>query len=366
MIASIKDVKDILAKTPMHISVGLWGPPGIGKTDLCIQVALSTGAKFLVKLAATMDPTDLVGIPFPDKDGHTTKFLPPSDLFQLTEEYKEEAMKLAPKDRPYVGPWVVCFDDITTANPQVFAALFRLFQHREVAGYKIRDEVRLIATGNRAEDNAAANDMPTALNNRFFHIDLAVNAEEWLNWAVQRNLPPTIVGYIKTRPDQLHQFKADAQERAFATPRSIVMAAEMEMAVGAGSPQWHLAIAGCVGEGWSAGYRAFIKNTVNLVKPEDIMRDPVKCRVPDKSAIDVIHATVATLTHYVKNHPQKDNCLKSFKYLERIPHPDMGMAGVHSILDNVVQPHPDPSLKAQIINSPEFTKLMTEHGFLLV
>lgn len=366
MIASIKDVKDILSKTPHHISVGLWGPPGIGKTDLCIQVATATNAKFLVKLAATMDPTDLVGIPFPDKNGHTTKFLPPADLYQLTEEYVEEANKLEVKDRPYTGAWVVCFDDITTANPQVFAALFRLFQHREVAGYKIRDNVRLIATGNRAEDNAAANDMPTALNNRFFHIDLTVNAEEWVNWAIQRNLPPTIVGYIKNRPDQLHQFKADSQERAFATPRSIVMAAEMEEAVGVGTPQWHLAIAGCVGEGWSAGYRAFIKNTVNLIKPEEIMKDPAKARVPDKSAVDVIHATVATLTHYVKNHATSDNCIKSFKYLERIPHADMGMAGVHSILDNVVQPHPDPSLKAKIINSPEFTKLMQEHGFLLL
>lgn len=354
MIATIKDVKDILAKTPMDISTGLWGPPGIGKTDLTIQVAETTKSKFLVKLAATMDPTDLVGIPFPSKDGRTTRFLPPEDLFQLTEESGNK------------DPWVVCFDDITTANPQVFAALFRLFQHREIAGYKIRDNVRLLATGNRAEDNAAANDMPTALNNRFFHIDLAVNADEWLSWAIQHNIQPTITGYIKNRPDQLHVFKADAQERAFATPRSIAMASRMEASVGVGTPQWHLAIAGCVGEGWSAGYRAFIKNTVNLVKPEDIMRDPLKAKVPDKAAVDVIHATVATLTHFIKNHATADNCVKAFQYLERIPHADMGMAGVHSILDNVVQPHPDPSLKAKIINSPAFTKLMQEHGFLLL
>jgi hypothetical protein len=354
MIASINDVKDILSKTPHDISVGLWGPPGIGKTDLCIQVADAIGAKFLVKLAATMDPTDLVGIPFPDKSGNVTKFLPPADLFQLTVESGNKE------------PWVVCFDDITTANPQVFAALFRLFQHREVAGYHIRDNVRLLATGNRAEDNAAANDMPTALNNRFFHIDLAVNAAEWGAWAIQNNIQPTICGYIKNRPDQLHVFKPDSQERAFATPRSIVMASRMEAAVGVGTPQWHLAIAGCVGEGWSAGYRAFIKNTVNLVKPEDIMKDPAKCRVPEKAAVDVIHATVSTLTHYIKNHASVDNCLKSFTYLERIPHADMGMAGVHAIMDNVVQPHPDTSLKAKIINSPQFTKLMTEHGFLLL
>lgn len=352
---SISDVKELVGLAPPDVSIGLWGPPGIGKTDLCIQVAQGLpGAGFMVKLAATMDPTDLVGIPFPDKNGHTTDFLPPKDLFFLTEKCDDKR------------PMVVCFDDITTANPQVFAALFRLFQHREVAGLKVRDNVRLLATGNRVEDNAAANDMPTALNNRFFHVDLTVSAEEWVNWAVQNNLPPSIVGYIKHRPDQLHVFKPDSQERAFATPRSVVLAARMEEAVGQSSKLWALAIAGAVGDGWSAGYRAYIKSTSHLVRPEEIMKDPDKCRVPDKEKIDVTHATIQTLVHYVKNHANVDNCISSFKYLQRLAHADMGMSGIHSIIDNVIQPHKDPSLKAKILNSKAFTELMEKHGNLLM
>lgn len=156
MLSNIKDVKDILAKMPMDVSIGLWGPPGIGKTDLCLQVAKATGSRFKVYLAATMDPTDLVGVPFANETKKTTVFYPPEQLLELCTDADEADM----------GPVVACFDDITTADDHVFAALFRLFQHREVAGRKIRDNVRLIATGNRVEDKAAAKDLPTALNNR--------------------------------------------------------------------------------------------------------------------------------------------------------------------------------------------------------
>lgn len=364
MAMSITQIKELIFKAPPHISIGLWGPPGIGKTDTGMQVAEAIGKDcgFMVKLAATMDPTDLVGIPFPSDDKATTTFLAPLDLYMLTEEYSQKT-----GDR---RPFVVLFDDITTANPQVFAALFRLFQHREVGGKRIRDNVKLIATGNRVEDNAAANDMPTALNNRFFHIDVAVNPDEWIDWATRNGVEPSFVAYIKHRRDQLHVFKPESQARAFATPRSIVMASDMERAVGQGTTLWGPAIAGCVGDGWSAGYRAFVKSTSHLTKPEDIIKDPAKAKVPAKESIDVTHATVQSLIYYIKLHAGDKNavdlCLAAFTYLQRIANPDMGISGIHQLINNVVQPHKDPSLKAKILNSKQFSELMEKHGFMLM
>jgi hypothetical protein len=356
MLSNIKDVKDILAKMPMDVSIGLWGPPGIGKTDLCLQVAKATGSRFKVYLAATMDPTDLVGVPFANETKKTTVFYPPEQLLELCTDADEADM----------GPVVACFDDITTADDHVFAALFRLFQHREVAGRKIRDNVRLIATGNRVEDKAAAKDLPTALNNRFWHVDINVSADDWKLWAIENNVEPTIVGYISARPDKLHCFKPDDPDRAFATPRSVAMASKIQASIGVTSPMLHLAISGCVGEAWSTEYTAFLRNTEHLVKPEDIMKDPKGCRVPSREQVDVIHATIASLTYYVANNASVETCLKAFTYAERIPHPDMGMTAVHNILRGVVQPHKDPSLKAKIVNSPAFTKLIEEHGYLLI
>ena len=355
MLSTIKDVKDMLAKMPMEISVGLWGPPGIGKTDLTMQVAAATGSRHKVYLAATMDPTDLVGVPFANEKNRTTVFYPPEQLLELCEDAPEHLR----------GPVVACFDDITTADDHVFAALFRLFQHREVANRKIRDNVRLIATGNRVEDKAAAKDLPTALNNRFWHVDLNVSPDDWKLWAIENNVEPSIVGYISARPDKLHCFKPDDPDRAFATPRSVAMASKIQAAIGVTSPMLHLAISGCVGEAWSTEYTAFMRNTEHLVPPSEIMKDPKNCRVPTREQVDVIHATIASLTYYVANNASVDVCLKAFTYASRIPHPDMGMTAVHNILKGVVQPHKDPSLKAKILNSPAMTKLLEEHGYLL-
>ena len=353
MESNIHDLKTLLMKMPSNISTLISGPPGIGKTDTCMQVAEATGRRFKVFLAATMDPTDLVGVPFPNEATGTTVFLPPQQLMELTYKAKDQS------------PMLVCFDDITTADDHVFAALFRLFQHREVANEPIRDNVQLVATGNRVMDRAAAKDLPTALNNRFWHVDLTVNHEDWRNWAIQNGIQPSFVGYISTRPDQLHKFDPSNVDRAFATPRSIAMASRMQEAIGLDSPLLHLAISGCVGEAWSVEYQAFVRNTEHLVKPEEIMKDPAKCRVPEREKIDVLHATISSLIYYVTKNPTVDNCVKSFLYAERIPHPDMGMVLVHSLLDNVVRPSKDPVFKGNILNHKNLSVLIQKNNYII-
>lgn len=358
---SIKDLKALLTAIPTDISVMVSGPPGIGKTALSEQVAQARGAQHVVYLAATMDPTDLVGVPFPDEKTRTTDFLPPKALMRLTTAAK-------PEDR---GPITACFDDMPTADDHVFAALFRLFQQREIAGFKIRDNVQLIATGNRVEDKAAAKDLPTALNNRFWHVDLNVSTDEWRMWAVEHKVQPQIVGYISARPDKLHNFDPTKPDRAFATPRSVAMASRMQEAVGVDSPLLHQVIAGCVGEGWAHEYLAFLKNTEHLVKPDEIMKDPKAARVPKSEQIDVIHATLASLTYYVSNNVTPADAaavqtiLKAFTYAQRIPHADMGMVCVHQIVQGVITPSKNADFKAKIISSPVFTDLIEKHGYMI-
>lgn len=350
MLASIKDVKDLLAKMPPNISVLLSGPPGIGKTDLCMQVAKATGSKFKVFLAATMDPTDLVGVPFPSEADKTTVFYPPAQLLELCGEG---------------GPMVACFDDITTADDHVFAALFRLFQHREIAGRAVRDNVRLIATGNRVEDRAAAKDLPTALNNRFWHVDINVDVDDWRMWAIENNIEPSIVGYISARPDKLHCFKVDDPDRAFATPRSIAMASKIQASIGLSSPMLPLAISGCVGEGWAIEYTAFLRNTECLVRPEDIMKNPKTCRVPKKDQVDILHATLASLVYYTLNNLSIETCDRVFTYLNRVPHPDMSIVVVHSLLHCSKLEEKGLDFKTSLFNLKSLTSLVETHGYIV-
>jgi hypothetical protein len=72
-----------------------------------------------------------------------------------------------------------------------------------LGGHKLPDNCYIIAAGNRVTDNASAFDIDTALADRFTHFVLESDATQWLSWAVKNDIHPTVLTFIKTRPDML-------------------------------------------------------------------------------------------------------------------------------------------------------------------
>jgi len=124
-----------------------------------------------------MDPTDVVGVPHPDHENGCTRFLAPYDFIQLTED--------ADGDK---GPVIALFDDLPASIEQVFNALLGVIGGRVVGGRPIRDNVLLCATGNRAEDKAGAQEIGTALSNRFIHFEIRLDHEDWVEWAFEHRV----------------------------------------------------------------------------------------------------------------------------------------------------------------------------------
>ncbi|MEM9736879.1 MAG: ATPase, partial [Pseudomonadota bacterium] len=74
-----------------------------------------------------------------------------------------------------------------------------------------------------AEDGAIAYEMGTALSDRLVHLHVEASATNWLeNYAVRQGLHPTVVAFIKTRPDLLETTPQALQsgDVIAATPRS--------------------------------------------------------------------------------------------------------------------------------------------------
>ena len=290
-------------------SILIMGPPGRGKTLTTEMLAEELGAKYKVFMTATMDPTDVAGCPQPV--GNVTRFLPPEDLYALTVESGN------------TWPAVVCFDDMPAANDQVFASLFRLFQQREVGGFKLRDNVLIIATGNNATDKSAAKELPLALANRCIRFDVdAVKTEEWLAWALNNGVTPEVYGFISTNPDQLDQFEKakNGTETSFATPRSVTIASRIQEAMGLDDPNLFIALRGACGEGWSIAFKAYLKNHALLIPPKEILSDPMKARIPSKDQIDITFATIAALVYEVNRSMKTADAKAAILYANRFPH----------------------------------------------
>lgn len=336
----------------MTESVFAWGPPGIGKTDMFRQIANEWDADHLTFLTSTMDPTDIVGVPFPE--GNRTRFLPPERFMQMTEQV----------DNPD-KPMIAVFDDLPASNEQVFNALLGMFHGRLLGGrYPIRDNVLLCATGNRVEDKAGASELGTALRNRFIHFTMRLENLEWEEWAYDNDIDETVIAFIKVKPEYLNQFSdaVNTDSQAFATPRSVARTSKIVKALGYKHPQLRVAISGNCGEGWSQAFMSFIRNHDKIIDPETILKDPKNAPVPNKKDIDITYSTATSLVFAVKQNPTYKRCAAAYTYSLRQEHPEIGMILAGDLTKNVVAKAEDDDLRAKIATTKEFKEIHAKFG----
>jgi hypothetical protein len=61
--------------------------------------------------------------------------------------------------------------------------------------------------------------MSSALSNRFTHITVEPDLEDWCKWAVTNAVEPVVIAFLCFRPELLHKF--DRNTRAFPSPRFV-------------------------------------------------------------------------------------------------------------------------------------------------
>jgi hypothetical protein len=262
-VTSVQARKSLLKAFSKRRPVFLWGPPGIGKSELVADIAAELGGHMIDLRLGQMEPTDIRGIPFYNKDSGKMDWAEPVDL--PTEEFAA--------DYPVV---VLFLDEMNSAAPSVQAAAYQLILNRRVGKYVLPDNVVLVAAGNRESDKGVTYRMPTPLANRFIHQEMRVDFASYQEWAVQNNIHKDVVGYLSFAKQDLYDFDPKSASRAFATPRSWTFVSQLlEDEDGDDDTVMNL-IAGTVGEGLAVKFMAHRKIAGRMPKPEDILSGKVK------------------------------------------------------------------------------------------
>lgn len=183
------------------VPVFLWGAPGIGKSSIVKQIAQSREIGFIDLRLALMDPTDLKGIPFYDKESHTALWAPPAFL-------------------PKEGEGILFLDELNSAAPSVQASAYQLILDRKVGEYELPDGWAIVAAGNREGDRGVTYRMPSPLANRFVHFEMDVDVDDWRLWAYKNGVDDRVISYISYKNEHLFTFDAKSDIKSFATPRS--------------------------------------------------------------------------------------------------------------------------------------------------
>ncbi len=248
----------IKAKRPAMI----WGPPGVGKSDIVAGLCNEMGGKLYDMRLSTIEQQDLRGIPFYNKETGKMEWAPPIDL----------------PDEETASQYPIVFlfmDELNSAAPATQAAAYQLILNRKVGTYKLPDNVVVFAAGNREGDRGVTYRMPTPLANRFVHLELRVDFDSWHDWALAAKIHPDVVGFLNFSKNSLYDFDPKSNSKAFATPRSWEFVSQLLNDEECDEVTTTDLVAGTVGEGLALKLFAHRKVSSKLPMPKDIFSGKV-------------------------------------------------------------------------------------------
>jgi hypothetical protein len=319
------------AVSGQHTPVMLWGPPGVGKSQIIAQIARGYGVRLIDVRLSQMEPTDLRGIPF--RSGDRVEWAVPALL----------------PDAARHGPAGILFlDEITSAPPTVTAAAYQLILDRRLGEYRAPEGWAIFAAGNRHGDRGVTYVMPTPLANRFTHFEVEPQLDDWVAWAHAAGIDARVIAFLRFRPDRLFHFDPARNPVAFPSPRSWEYA-HRALVKFDGNPELLLdALQACVGPAAGVEFKAFVDNMHELPDIDAIARGE-SAQVP--RGIDLQYGVAAALVRravQVRDLPHAAAVYGHIlKYATRFPQREMGVMLVTDMHRSIGRP---------LIALPEFSE----------
>lgn len=305
-------------------SLMIWGPPGIGKSNVSRQYAdefyplrkdnlhkikyytdiiessnatddeRKSAKRLLDKLESRLldqefnfidfrlsqiEPSDLRGIPIPvkyyfDVDG---KQILESQLKDHAIYTTETAVVWAPpKVLKLSKDWkgVIIFDEINSAMPIVQAASYQLILDRRVGEMVLPDQAFILAAGNRDGDGGVTFPLATPLRDRMTHVEMKPNLDQYIeDFAIPYKMSPAVIAYLKEAPGKFNTLSPnDPSHSGGTSPRSwervsdyVIKNPNMDAKI------FKTLIAGRVGEGVAIEFNEYYQNIGKLPTSESIL-----------------------------------------------------------------------------------------------
>lgn len=278
----------------------VYGPPGVGKSQIAAQVAKQLNLELLDVRLGTKEVIDMSG--FAVRSGDVATYIP-FDFFPIEK---------TPLPKGKDG-WMILLDELPQASRAVKNAAFQLILDRMVGMHKLHSNVVIMAAGNRLKDNADAGSINTALQSRMVHLELEVNFDIWVqDVALKQGYDHRIVAYLNQFPEKLMDFDPQHKNYTYPCPRTWEMANDFAKGQPLDLPRIQL-LSGCLSDGAATDFVGFC-SIFNLLTPRDaILANPHGAPIPQERP--ALWATMTSLTNGLtkKEFPQ------AMIYADRMP-----------------------------------------------
>ncbi|MDB0439365.1 ATP-binding protein [Clostridioides difficile] len=217
-IDTLKSVDLILSTGEVPLIVG---ESGIGKTALAKKLAKENKWSLIVIDGNLLKEGEIGGLPTIESyvgvnsngyktEKKTTVYAVHNKLREIDEEISK-------------GKAVLLFiDEINRCEHTVQQELMNLILNREINGYKLHEDVKILAAMNPSSKYGSdfdyqVVDMDSAQENRFVWLNMESDHTQWLKWAMDEGIEKKVIEFISTFPEYLHKANEDDIR---ATPRS--------------------------------------------------------------------------------------------------------------------------------------------------
>ncbi len=184
----------------LRLPVFLWGKPGIGKSDLMRLFARNREMYLIDLRLTTLESCDLRGLPRVNFETGQTEWMRPEFLPEID------------------APVVIFLDELTAAEPRIQASAYQLILDRCIGKHRLPDQAWVTGAGNAPEDGAVSYGMGTALADRFVHIQVVANVQDWRDWAIEHGIAPEVITFLRVRPEMLDSCAGQEQTEQLITP----------------------------------------------------------------------------------------------------------------------------------------------------
>jgi hypothetical protein len=198
------------------------GESGIGKTALAKELAKKKGWSVVIIDGNLLKEGEIGGLPtiedysLRDDSGHS--ITRKGTVYAIHTKLQEIDRLIYEKKEVFLF-----IDEINRCEHTVQQELMNLILNREINGYKLNENVKILAAMNPSskygEDfDYQVVDMDAAQENRFVFLYMESDSKSWLTWAIETNLEQKVIEFISTFSEYLHSTQRDEKLRA--TPRS--------------------------------------------------------------------------------------------------------------------------------------------------
>lgn len=217
-IDTLKSVDLVLSTNEVPLVVG---ESGIGKTALAKKLAEENNWSLVVIDGNLLKEGEIGGLPtiesYTTTNSNGEKIEKKITVYAVHNKLREIDEEIAK------GKSVLLFiDEINRCEHTVQQELMNLILNREINGYKLDENVKILAAMNPSSKYGSdfdyqVVDMDAAQENRFVWLNMEPDYNQWLNWAMDSGIEQKVIEFISTFPEYLHRINEDDVR---ATPRS--------------------------------------------------------------------------------------------------------------------------------------------------